>query len=248
MLSELTGRERLLAWPMAPRGNFVSTARDSNPLWYSQAPVERDLTGRCGTCSFFSAIWHDEEKDSWSGDCRLNCWPSPLADSATCAHHKPRGTSWEGALKRKKAAGTPRRMREDYTAPAPVKKPLPQEVDIDMDIDDFRRVLREVLQEELGIGEVEMLDRWRGGEVVIKPGREGTADKVIPIDALFKKIVGIRDKLRVLEQKVNGNKTLTEQDKIQLQQYITGCYGSLTTFNSLFKQPKSDGFVGQSGK
>ncbi len=139
-------------------------------------------------------------------------------------------------------------MREDYAAPAPAKKPLPQEVDIDMDIDEFRRVLREVLQEELGLGDVEMLDRWRGGEVVIKPGREGTADKVIPIDALFKKIVGIRDKLRVLEQKVNGNKALTEQDKIQLQQYITGCYGSLTTFNALFKQPKVDGFVGQSGR
>jgi len=139
-------------------------------------------------------------------------------------------------------------MREEYEAPKPVKKPLPLEVDIDMDIDEFRRVLREVIQEELGLGEVEMLERWQGGEVVIKPGREGTADKVVPIDALFKKIVGIRDKLRVLEQKVNGNKALTAQDKIQLQQYITGCYGSLTTFNALFREPKTDGFVGQSGK
>ena len=139
-------------------------------------------------------------------------------------------------------------MREDNDAHVPVKKPLPQEVDIDMDIDEFRRVLREVLQDELGISEVQMLDRWQGGEVVIKPGRDGTAEKVVPIDALFKKIVGIRDKLRVLEQKVNGNKALTAQDKIQLQQYITGCYGSLTTFNALFKDPKQDGFVGQSGK
>lgn len=209
---------------------------------------ERDLSGRCGTCSFYTAIWQDEETGKWTGECRLNCWPSPLADSATCTHHKPRGASWDGALKRKKAAGTPRRMREDDDPPPPVKKPLPQEVDIDMDIDEFRRVLREVIHEELGVGEVQMLDRWRGGEVVIKPGREGTAEKSIPIDAFFKKIVGIRDKLRVLEQKVNGNKTLSEQEKVQLQQYITGCYGSLTTFNVLFKDRERDGFTGQSGK
>ena len=209
---------------------------------------ERDLSGRCGTCSFYTAIWQDEETSKWTGECRLNCWPSPLADSATCTHYKARGASWDGALKRKKAAGTPRRMREDDEPPPPVKKPLPQEVDIDMDIDEFRRVLREVIQEELGVGEVQMLERWRGGEVVIKPGREGTAEKTIPIDNLFKKIVGIRDKLRVLEQKVNGNKSLTEQEKVQLQQYITGCYGSLTTFNVLFKDSKRDGFVGQSGK
>ena len=208
--------------------------------------MERDLTGRCGTCSFYTAIWTDETAGTQTGECRLNCWPSPLADTAMCTHHKPRGTSWEGALKRKKAAGTPRRMREDDYAPMPVKRPLPQEVDIDMDIDEFRRVLREVIHEELGVGEVEMLDRWRGGEIIIKPGREGTAEKSVPIDMLFKKIVGIRDKLRVLEQKVNGNKNLSEQEKIQLQQYITGCYGSLTTFNTLFKH-KDDAFRGQGG-
>ena len=206
--------------------------------------MERDLTGRCGTCAFYTAIWTDEATGTETGECRLNCWPSPLADTATCTHHKPRGTSWEGALKRKKAAGTPRRMREEDDAPRPVRRPLPQEIDIDMDIDEFRRVLREVIQDELGVGEVEMLDRWRGGELVIKPGREGTADKTVPIDILFKKIVGIRDKLRVLEQKVNTNKSLTEHDKIHLQQYITGCYGSLTTFNVLFKH-KDDAFKGQ---
>lgn len=210
--------------------------------------MERDLTGRCGTCSFFTAIWNDEQTSAWTGECRLNCWPSPLADTSTCTHHKPRGTSWENALKRKKAAGMPRRMREEIDEPAPVKRSLPQEVDIDMDIDEFREVLREVLQEELGVGEVQMLDRFRGGEVIIKPGREGTAEKSVPIDQLFKKIVGIRDKLRVLEQKINQHKVLTEQEKVQLQQYITGCYGSLTTFNVLFKDSKRDGFTGQSGK
>lgn len=208
--------------------------------------MERDLTGRCGTCSFFIAIRTDEESGAEIGECRLGCWPPPLRDTSTCTHHKLRGTSWDNALKRKKAAGTPRRMRDDEVE-EPVKRPLPQEIDIDMDIDEFRRVLREVIQDELGVGEVQLGDRWRGGEVILKPGKEGTQEKAVPIDILFKKIVGIRDKLRVLEQKVNSSKGLAEDEKIQLQQYITGCYGSLTTFNVLFKE-RDDYFVGQSGK
>ncbi|MGE0786242.1 MAG: hypothetical protein AB7S26_11175 [Sandaracinaceae bacterium] len=206
---------------------------------------ERDLTGRCGTCAFYTAIWTDQATGHHTGECRLGCWPAPLKDSATCTHHKPRGTSWEGALKRKKAAGTPRRMRDDEDD-APVKRPLPREVDIDMDIDEFRRVLREVLQEELGVGDSTLGERWRGGEMILKPGREGTQEKSVPLEAFFKKIIGVRDKLRVLEQKVNSAKGLSDTEKLQLQQYITGCYGSLTTFNVLFKD-KDDQFVGQSG-
>lgn len=208
--------------------------------------MERDLTGRCGTCSFFIEIRRDTEGRG-EGECRLGCWPAPLKDAQTCTHHKARGATWEGALKRKKAAGTPRRIREAEQAPRLVKRPLPQEIDIDMDIDDFRRVLREVLQEELGVGDVEMGERWRGGELVLKPGKEDAQEKSVPIEVLFKKIIGIRDKLRVLEQKVNGNKSLSDEEKLQLQQYITGCYGSLTTFNVLFRE-REDGFRGASGK
>jgi hypothetical protein len=208
--------------------------------------VERDLTGRCGTCSFFIAI-RTLDDGAEEGECRLGCWPPPLRDTATCPHHKPRGASWEGALKRKKVAGMPRALREEEEGAAPPKIPLPQEIDIDMDIDEFRRVLREVIQDELGVGAVELGDRWRGGEVILKPGKAGTQEKSVPIDMLFKKIVGIRDKLRVLEQKINGNKQLADDEKVQLQQYITGCYGSLTTFNVLFRD-REDWFIGQSGK
>ncbi|MEC7524872.1 MAG: hypothetical protein VYE22_33640 [Myxococcota bacterium] len=207
---------------------------------------ERDLTGRCGTCSFFMSYKTDEEGRE-VGECRLGCWPPPLLDTQTCAHHKPRGATWDGALKRKKAAGTPRRMREADSPAPPPRRPLPQEIDIDMDIDEFRRVLREVIHEELGVGDVQLGDRWHGGELVMKPGRDDTQDKSVPIETFFKKIVGIRDKLRVLEQKVNGNKSLSDAEKVQLQQYITGCYGSLTTFNVLFKN-KDEGFKGQSTK
>jgi hypothetical protein len=113
-----------------------------------------------------------------------------------------------------------------------------------MDQDTFRQVLREVLLDELGIRNVDMGDRWNDGELVLVPGREGTQEKRIPLDVFFKKIVMVRDKLRVLEQKINGHKGLSDEEKVQLQQYITGCYGSLTTFNVLFKS-KEDQFSGQ---
>ena len=205
--------------------------------------MERDLTGRCGTCGFFVQLRVDEEGRG-EGECRLGCWPAPLRDTATCANYKQVGQSFEGALKRKKAAGTPRRYRDD-APPPPARKPLPQEIDIDMDQDEFRDVLRQVIHEELGVGESQIGDRWRGGELVLKPGREGTQDKSVPIDVFFKKIVMLRDKLRVLEQKLNGHKGLSNEEKVQLQQYITQCYGTLTTFNVLFRD-REDYFQGQS--
>jgi hypothetical protein len=123
---------------------------------------------------------------------------------------------------------------------------LPEEL-LDMNADEFREVLRDVIREELGVGEVEMGGRWQGGEVILKPGKEGTAEKRVPIEALFRKVVGIRDKLRVLEQKINSNPKLADEDKVAIQQYITQCYGSLTTFNVLFAD-KGDYFVGQKGE
>ncbi|GAG40949.1 unnamed protein product, partial [marine sediment metagenome] len=105
---------------------------------------------------------------------------------------------------------------------------------------------REVIRDELGVADVELGGRWQGGEVILKPGKDGTQEKRIPIDALFAKVVMIRDKLRVLEQKINGNGKLSVEEKIQMQQYVTGCYGSLTTFNVLFAN-KGDQFTGQKG-
>ncbi len=161
---------------------------------------------------------------------------------ATCSSHKSKDVPWEQALKRKPAAGTPRQYREE-PAPKP-RLTIPSEIGIDMDQETFRQVLREVLLDELGVRDIEMGDRWIDGELVLVPGKEGTQEKRIPLDVFFKKIVMVRDKLRVLEQKVNGNKNLSDEDKVQLQQYITGCYGSLTTFNVLFRS-KEEQFSGQ---
>ncbi len=90
-------------------------------------------------------------------------------------------------------------------------------------------------------------DRWQGGELIIQPGKPGLQEKRIPIEDLFSKIIMLRDRLRVLEQKVNSHATLTPADKLELQQYITRCYGTLTTFNLLFKY-REDQFKGTGGQ
>jgi len=116
-----------------------------------------------------------------------------------------------------------------------------------MDQDEFRSVLREVFLDELGVRDIELGDRWQNGELVLISGKAGTAEKRIPIDSLFRKVVLIREKLRVLEQKINNHEKLDDNDRLQMQQYVTQCYGSLTTFNVLFKH-KGDQFAGASGK
>lgn len=89
-------------------------------------------------------------------------------------------------------------------------------------------------------------DKWKGGKMILDPGQAGLASKEIPIDQFFHKIIMIRDRIRVMEQKINASK-LEELEKIELQQYITRIYGSLTTFNVLFKSP-NDYFVGDKTK
>ncbi len=89
---------------------------------------------------------------------------------------------------------------------------------------------------------VPMGDKWKGGKLILKPGRADLASKEMPIDGFFHKIVLIRDRLRVLEQRVNASE-LDDEQKINIQQYITKIYGSLTSFNLLFKHQHQQ-FVG----
>jgi len=93
---------------------------------------------------------------------------------------------------------------------------------------------------------VELAGKWAGGTLVIKPADSSLKPKEIPIDIFFSKIVMLRDRLRVLEQHINASKKLAEDEKVDLQQYITRCYGSLTTFNVLFKYT-TDHFIGEKG-
>ena len=95
-----------------------------------------------------------------------------------------------------------------------------------------------MLQEIVPLGE-----KWTGGTLILKPANSSLQPKEIPIETFFHKIVMLRDRLRVLEQNINSNAKLTDEEKIDLQQYISRVYGSLTTFNILFKE-KDDFFVG----
>jgi len=113
---------------------------------------------------------------------------------------------------------------------------------------EVEKSLKEILQKWSDVTQISPIaDRWKGGKLIIEPKDTTLASKEIPIDTFFHKIVMDRDRIRVMEQKINSSKTLDDQDKIDLQQYITRIYGSLTTFNVLFKL-KSDQFVGAKTK
>lgn len=99
---------------------------------------------------------------------------------------------------------------------------------------DVEKSLRSILQKYSDLSEiVPIADKWKGGKMILEPGT-ATQNKEIPIDTFFHKITMVRDRIRVMEQKINASK-LDESEKIELQQYITRIYGSLTTFNVLFK-------------
>ena len=110
------------------------------------------------------------------------------------------------------------------------------------------QAMREVLGDHGWLDvDLELGRRWVGGTLRLVPGRDETQVKDVPIEVFLKKLIGIRDRLRVLEQKVNSHASLSGEEKLELQGYITRCYGSLTTFNVLFAN-RASWFVGQGDK
>ncbi len=99
--------------------------------------------------------------------------------------------------------------------------------------EDLESMLRRVIREETGLTPVAPARKWSGGELVLRPGQEGLQEKVWPIDTFFQKVVMLRNRLRTLEQQLNAA-DLPEPLKLKLQSYVTGCYGTLTSFNVLF--------------
>ena len=103
---------------------------------------------------------------------------------------------------------------------------------IDRDTD-IELLLRRIIREETGITAAAPADKWRGGSLVLRPGSPGLQEKSWPIETFFHKVVMLRNRLRTLEQQVNAA-DLPDDVKVKLQSYISGCYGSLTSFNVLF--------------
>jgi hypothetical protein len=213
------------------------------------------LDKRCGSCARFVRVIEVTGRDGdvrRAGECLLAIWPAPLYENNTCAKYVARGTYHQHvqaeAKKKPRATGRARApsIGESDSETAVFEWPppaWPKDL-LDMDAEEFRTVLRSVLREELGAGTAELAGKWRGGEMVLVPGKEGLQERRVSIDSLFHKVVMVRDKLRVLEQKINGHSVLADDEKVQMQQYITAVYGSLTTFNQLFAE-REDGFVGQ---
>jgi hypothetical protein len=115
------------------------------------------------------------------------------------------------------------------------------ESDIDLEL-----LLRRIIREEAGITPVAPAEKWRGGTFILRPGAPGLQEKSWPIETFFHKIVMLRNRLRTLEQQVNAS-DLSDAAKVKLQGYVSGCYGTLTSFNVLFAD-EDDQFRGSGGE
>lgn len=123
---------------------------------------------------------------------------------------------------------------------------IPENVSAEVETaSETERSLLKILRMWGGLSEtVPLGDKWKNGTLLLQPADKSLKPKEIPIDDFFHKIVMLRDRLRVLEQNINSSKSLSDEEKVNIQQYITRCYGSLTTFNVLFRN-KEQWFIGE---
>jgi hypothetical protein len=207
--------------------------------------------GECGSCRLWKPILEDERGPI--GPCRLGVRTGDFPGTApACERYLSRDAAVPQAPPsvpaRRRAArpAGPTLRRTPRTAPQPDAAPVPIPEELtDMTREEFAQAIRDALREE--DADVRLAPKWEGGTLVLKPGDPGTQPKEVPLDALLHKIVMIRDRLRVLEQKINAHEKLSDAEKVDMQQYVTRCYGSLTTFNLLFRDEK-DRFVGEKGE
>jgi hypothetical protein len=165
------------------------------------------------------------------------------------SEHNYRGGPRTGLPAGASAAPPPVRSERTAAAPPPsalflvsdreLSEPSMSEASVPADLE---RLLRRVIREESGLTAVAPAEKWRGGDLVLRPGKPGVQEKSWPIDTFFHKVVMLRNRLRTLEQQVNAS-DLPEDAKLRLQSYVTGCYGTLTSFNVLFAD-EADQFKG----
>jgi hypothetical protein len=213
----------------------------------------------CGNCLLWRAHSLDAAR-GWVGTCRLQANRGLFPPSApVCDKLAPRGEAVAAAQAATAAPARARAIRN--IAPlvrsasggvrqtqGPDRVPaVDPRTEVDLEGETMTRAeLMELFLEASGLADVALAPRWEGGRITLVPGNDSQS-KEIPLDSLFHKVVMIRDRLRTLEQKLNAHPKLTDAEKVDLQQYITRCYGSLTTFNILFRD-KGDQFRGDSSE
>lgn len=211
----------------------------------------------CGNCKLWRAHSVDAQR-GWVGTCRLQpsrgLFPpaAPWCDAFVArGEHVPERDTAPARARALKPIGPAVRSAGGAVKTTLGGPSLAPRIDPSTEIDlegatMTRAELMELFLEASGLAEVPLAQKWEGGTVKLVPGNAQLQPKDIPIDGLFHKVVMIRNNLRTLEQKLNSHPKLTDAEKVELQQYITRSYGSLTTFNVLFKD-KNDQFVGQKG-
>lgn len=212
----------------------------------------------CGTCVVFRVL--ETSRGLLLGTCRLRpdrgempC-TAPICDAyvpragAVDARGRPTQSGEPAVVQIARAART-QAARARREVPAAPRRRIPDGPVgvVEMTREELKVLIREAMDEERGGAVAPLAPRWEGGVALLKPADPALQSKELPLDALFHKVVMIRDKLRVLEQKINANPRLSDAEKVDLQAYVTGCYGSLTTFNVLFRD-RDDGFKGSGGK
>ena len=191
----------------------------------------------CGSCRWWRPILEDARGPI--GPCRYGARTGDFPGTA------PACEKYLGRFDAIPSPAPPLEVRRSPAARPPAVHraslpPLPEEI-LDMTRDEFVQAIREALREDAT--EVPLAPKWEGGTILVKPADPALQAKELPIDALFHKVILVRDRLRVLEQKLNTHPKLSDAEKVEMQGYVTKCYGSLTTFNLLFRDER-DKFVG----
>jgi hypothetical protein len=172
--------------------------------------------------------------------------PSAAGGRSASTQTKPRGA--EGGPRGEVGSRFPSAKSKDPFPLVGDRERVAPPVSVTMNNDqsgDLELLLRRIIREESGLTPVAPADKWRNGQLVLRPGTAGLQEKTWPIETFFHKVVMLRNRLRTLEQQINAT-DLPEDAKVKLQGYVTGCYGSLTSFNVLFAD-EDDQFRGAGG-